>query len=69
VYTIQKTTVSEIEAERARIEIQISDHKEVEHSEQSVVFSVVIDHIVLNLFHYMILNSVSGIVGEDHVSP
>jgi hypothetical protein len=42
-YAIQKTTVSEIEGEKARIEIQISDEKDLEKSKQSVVLSVMID--------------------------
>jgi len=42
-YTIQKTTVSEIEDEKARLQIQISDKEDLEKSEQSVVISVVID--------------------------
>ena len=40
---IQKTTVSEVAGEKARLEIQISDHEDVEQSEQYVVFSVLID--------------------------
>ena len=40
---IQKTTVSEVAGEKARLGIQISDHEDVEQSEQYVVFSVLID--------------------------
>jgi hypothetical protein len=42
-YIIQKTTVSEVAGEIARIGIQISDHEDMEQSEQYVVFSVLID--------------------------
>jgi len=40
---IQKTTVSDVAGEKARLGIQISDHEDVEQSEQYVVFSVLID--------------------------
>ncbi len=40
---IQKTTVSKIEGEKALLGIQISDHEDVEQSEQYVVLSVLID--------------------------
>ena len=39
---IQKTTVSELEGQKARIEIQCSDHKDLEQSEQYVVCSVLV---------------------------
>ena len=39
-YKIQKTTVSDQQNGRAWIEMQISGHKELEQSDQYVVFSV-----------------------------
>lgn len=42
-YEIQETTVSEIEGEKARLDMQISDNSDVEDSKQFVLFSVVID--------------------------
>ena len=41
-YKIQRTVVSEVEGEKARLLIQISDHEEVEQSSQYVVFSVLV---------------------------
>ncbi len=40
---IQKTTVSQVEGEKALLGIQISDHEDVDKSEQYVVLSVLID--------------------------
>jgi len=40
---IQKTTVSQVEGEKAILGIQISDHEDVDKSEQYVVLSVLID--------------------------
>ncbi len=42
-YKIQKTTVSQVEGEKARLVIQISDHEDLKQSEQYVVCSVLID--------------------------
>ena len=40
---IQKTTVSQVEGQKALLGIQISDHEDVDKSEQYVVLSVLID--------------------------
>ena len=40
---IQKTTVSQVESGKALLGIQISDHEDVDKSEQYVVVSVLID--------------------------
>ncbi len=39
---IQRTTVSELEGQKAQIEMQISDHKDLEQSSQHVVCSVLV---------------------------
>ena len=42
-YKIQHTIVSDVGPNRARLEMQISDHEVVEKSEQFLVFSLLID--------------------------
>ncbi len=39
---IQKTTVSELEGRNALVHLQISDHNDIEPSDQHVVFSVLV---------------------------
>jgi len=65
---IQKTTVSERKDGKARIEIQISDKKELDQSEQSVVLSVLIDcddsAYRLEWLQSHALTSASNLIGE-----
>ncbi len=65
---IQKTTVSERKDGKARIEIQISDKKELDQSEQSVVLSVLIDcddaAYRLEWLQSHALTIASGLIGE-----
>ena len=42
-YIIQHTIVSDVGPNQARLEMQISDHDEVEKSEQFLIFSLLID--------------------------
>ena len=39
---IQKTTVSELEGQKAQVGMQISDHSDIEPSDQHLVFSVLV---------------------------
>ena len=65
---IQKTTVSDRKDGKARIEIQISDKKELEQSEQSVVLSVLIDcddaAYLLEWMQSNALTAASYLIGE-----
>ena len=65
---IQKTTVSERKGGKARLDIQISDKRDVEQSEQYVVFSVLIDcddaAYLLEWLQSKALTAVSGLIGE-----
>ena len=42
-FKIQETNVSNVEGEKARLDIQISDHEDLDQSKQYVILSVVID--------------------------
>ena len=65
---IQKTTVSDRKDGKARIEIQISDKKDLEQSEQSVVLSVLVDcddaAYRLEWLQSRALTSASNLIGE-----
>ena len=65
---IQKTTVSDRKNGRACIEIQISDKKDLDQSEQSVVLSVLIDcdeaAYFLEWMQSSALTAASGLIGE-----
>ncbi len=67
-YIIQRTTVSERHDGKARIEIQISDKKDLEQSEQSVVLSILIDcdeaAYRLEWLQSHALTSASNLIGE-----
>ena len=65
---IQKTTVSDRQDGKARIEMQISDKEDLEKSQQSVVLSVLIDcddaAYLLEWMQSHALTSASNLIGE-----